>query len=64
MDAPKVQKTLGDCPGSEMTLSFLEFWKLLTMCFLFTQVMLYPTGVFDRDKKYSLVIALLSYDKR
>ena len=30
------RRTLGDCPGSEMSLSFLEFWKLLTMHFLFT----------------------------
>ena len=28
--------TLGDWPGSEMSLSFLEFGKLLTMHFLFT----------------------------
>ena len=28
------RKTSGDCPGSEMSLSILEFWKLLTMHFL------------------------------
>ena len=28
------KRTLGDCPGSEMSLSFLEFWKLLTYCLL------------------------------
>ena len=41
-DGPKGRKwmpqryrgTLGDCPGSEMSLSFLEFWKLLTSCLL------------------------------
>ncbi|CAO2606792.1 hypothetical protein LEMLEM_LOCUS13033 [Lemmus lemmus] len=26
--------TLSDCPGSKMSLSFLEFWKLLTSCLL------------------------------
>ena len=28
--------TLGDCPGSQISLSFLEFCKLLTMHFFFT----------------------------
>ena len=38
MDAPTIQRnvlySLGDCPDSEMSLSFLEFWKLLTSCLL------------------------------
>ena len=32
----RYRRTLGDCPGSEMSLSFLKFWKLLTMYVLFT----------------------------
>ena len=39
-------RTLCDCPGSKMSLSILEFWKLLTMHFFFTSV-IYPSGVFD-----------------
>ena len=26
----RYRRTLGDCPGSKMSLSFLEFWKLFT----------------------------------
>ena len=29
------KRTLGDCPGSEMFLSFLKLWKLFTKHFLF-----------------------------
>ncbi|CAO2581379.1 hypothetical protein LEMLEM_LOCUS1904, partial [Lemmus lemmus] len=32
------RRTLGDCPGRQLSLSFLECWKLLTIHFLFTQV--------------------------
>ena len=30
------RRTLGDYPGSEMSLSIPQFWKLLRICFLFT----------------------------
>lgn len=34
MDAPNFQKPLGDCPGSQQSLSFLCFQKLLVLHFL------------------------------
>ena len=65
MDAPTDSHTLGDCPGSEMSLSFLEFWKLLTKYFLLTLVILYPSGVFDGVEEWLIiVIVFLSYNKR
>ena len=36
MDATMIEKNFGNWPDSEMSLSFLEFWKLLTMYFLFS----------------------------
>ena len=56
------RRTLGDYPGSEMSLLILEFWKLLTMYFLFTWVILYPSGVIDGVEEF-IVIVLLSYGK-
>ena len=38
------KRTLGDCPGSKMSLSFLEFEVAY---FLFNYVILYPSEVFD-----------------
>ena len=64
MDAPMVQKNFGDCPGSNMSLSILEFWKLFTMNLLFTQTILYPSGVFDGVKKFIVIVVFLIYDKR
>ena len=34
--SPCYRRTLSHCPGSEMSLSILGFWKLLTMYFLLT----------------------------
>ena len=54
------KRTLGDCPGSKMSLSFLEFEVAY---FLFNYVILYPSEVFDGVEEF-IVIAFLSYDKR
>ena len=64
MDAPIYKRTVGDCPGSETFLSHLEFWNLLKVHFLFTQV--YPSGVFDGvfdGVEEQIVIVFLCYDK-
>ena len=62
MDAPMVQKNLGDCPDSEMSLSILEFWESLTKHFLFTWEIFYLSGIFDRVEEFIvIVILILSY---
>ena len=33
------RESLGDCPSSQQSLSFLYFWKLLSLNFLFTQIL-------------------------
>ena len=55
------RKAFGDCPGSKVSLSILEFWKLLTMYFLFTLI-IYPSGVFNGVEEL-IVIVFFSYDK-
>ena len=40
------RRNFHDCPGNEMSLSILEFQKLLTMHFFFTYV-IYPSEIFD-----------------
>ena len=59
MDAPMAQNNLGDYPGSEMSLSILEFQKLLTMNLLFTQVILFPSGVFDEVEEQIVIMYFL-----
>ena len=52
-----------DCSGSEMSLLILEFQKLLTMHFLFTQER-YFSQIFDGVEEFIVVvIVFLSYDK-
>ena len=58
------EKLWGTCPGSEMSLSFLEFWKLLTMHFLFTQVILYPSGVFDGIEELLVIVIVFLNDEK
>ena len=47
------KKTLGDCPGSEMSMSFLEFGSCLL---LFTYIVLYSSGVFDGLEEWLVVV--------
>ena len=56
MDAPTLQKSsLGDYPGSKMSLSNLEFW-------MFTSIILCPSGIFEGVEEL-IVIVFLRYNK-
>ena len=52
------RKTLGDCPGSEMSLSFLEFWKLL-ISHLLRQYYILLESLMDLKNRYSYHFPLL-----
>lgn len=46
MTLQQLLRNLGDCPGSQLPLSFLLFWKLLVLHFLDTQEFI-PSQVSD-----------------
>ena len=59
------RRTLGDSTGSEMSLSILEFWKWLSIHFMFTSVILYFSEIFAAVEKYIfIVVVFLSYGRR
>ena len=54
------RKTLGDCAGCEMSLSFLEFGSCLFLVYLGN-----TSGIFDGvEELLVIIIVFLSYDKR